>query len=130
DEANNRGFSPLMVAASAGRGTIADRLLRAGANPNAVAVPAGRTTALILAAHRGYPAVVRLLLQGGADPNARDDGGRTALVYASARGHRPCVQLLQAHGADPTIEATDGKPPIRFTPLSPITRQPAVTKRK
>lgn len=130
DESDPQGFTALRVAVTRGRSSTVERLLRAGANPNEVAQGTGGTTALIYAACQGYPNVARLLLEAGADPNARDESGRTALIYASTEGHRPCTQVLLAHGADPALEATDGKLPIRYIPLPPITRRPTTTKRE
>ena len=54
----------------------------------------GGRTALIEAAQRGHPKLVRLLLQAGAEPSIRDDVHETALLKAAANGHLEVVHLL------------------------------------
>jgi hypothetical protein len=102
DNVNSRdatGLTPLMLAAMYDRDTSANILINAGASIDAVTAD-NSTTALMLAAKKGYQAVVEVLLRGGADINARDKSGFTALMWASSEGHAHVVtQLLQA-GAD------------------------------
>lgn len=79
-------------------------LLDLGVDPN------GRNqhgwTALLGAAHLGYPSAVRLLLDRGADVNATCDcpntgyGGSTALMLAAHGGHLESVEALLGKGAD------------------------------
>lgn len=82
-------------AASTGNTVEVRRLLQAGANVNATLYG---WTALMSAAHSGYPDVVRELLQfPGIEIDAKDGGGYTALMKASCRGYKEIVdQLLQA----------------------------------
>ena len=48
-------------------------------------------TALHIAAHFGYPKVVKLLLDEFPDVNARDNDGMTALHHACAKGRKYAV---------------------------------------
>jgi ankyrin repeat protein len=63
-------------------------------------------TALLLAAEKGHPSVVRVLLDRGANINAKCvcpdwlDGGWTALMIATKLGHDEIVQLLLDKGAE------------------------------
>lgn len=71
------------------------------------------TTALHLAALRGYAAAVKILIERGADVNARDGNGQTPLFYAKSGRlqastgshskntglHDICLQILLAYGA-------------------------------
>lgn len=75
---------------------IVNRLLRAGANPNAAQV-SGHTP-LHQAAGRGCTEMVTLLLNAGADPEVRADNGATAVVLARRAGHHAVVQRLEMHG--------------------------------
>ena len=92
------GWTPLMYAALYGNADAVQRLLKLGANVNAVTD--GGTSALILAAHDAD--ATRLLLQAGANPNQRPEDGRTPIIVASARvGASAVVKLLLDAGADP-----------------------------
>lgn len=109
-----------MTAARGGSADIAQMLLARGADPNARATRA--QTALMWAASRKHPAVVRVLLGGGADVRARSavwsqmmavpphghrpynrmipHGGDTALLFAARSGDLDSAKLLLAAGAD------------------------------
>ncbi len=65
---------PLSLAAANGNAVMIERLLSAGADPNA-ALPEGETP-LMAAAGTGNVAAVKTLLAHGADVNARDRARR------------------------------------------------------
>ena len=79
-------------------------LLNLGADPNGKDEEGW--TALLAAAHLGYPSVVRLLLDRGADVNAKCacpgwvNGGWTALLLATDGRHMEVVEALLDKGAD------------------------------
>jgi ankyrin repeat protein len=111
----------------------AQRLLRAGANPDAAnrygvtplslaaenasapllqtlleagAHPSGAI--LMTAARTGNAEVVRMLLARGADANARESSlGETALMWAAAENHPEAVRALIEHGADPNARSQE-----------------------
>jgi hypothetical protein len=82
---------------------LVDALINHGANVNA-GNPSGYT-ALMLAAERGDPDIVRRLLEAHAVVNARAGDGRTALMLAAeSLGQRTdTVRVLLRAGADPTL---------------------------
>src|SRR5215469_6464350 len=73
-------FTPLMRAALFGTTDEVRKLVKCGADVNAVAKPSG-ITPLMCAAHN--PAKAAILLSAGADVNARTDAGHTALLLAA-----------------------------------------------
>ena len=76
-----------------------DRLLRAGADPNA-ALRLGETP-LMTASRTGNVESVVLLLGRGADPNAKETSrGQNALMWAVSQGHHDVMRVLLEHGAD------------------------------
>jgi uncharacterized protein len=94
------GVMPLQLAATNGSAAMLDRLIRAGADPNAVLTPTG-DTALMLAARTGTSGAVRILLDAGADVNAAETwGGTTPLMWAVSEGHLDVARVLVAAGAD------------------------------
>lgn len=60
-------------------------------------------TALMWAAHEGYPDIVRLLIEHGAEIDKRKATNETALWFAAQKGHLEAVKVLVQHGADINI---------------------------
>ena len=87
------GYTPLMLAAISGSGTIASSLIGHGAKVNAV--NPGGLTALMIAAANNNAGVAQVLLKSGADVNARTEDGRTALAIAQSKNNETLVKLLQ-----------------------------------
>jgi ankyrin repeat protein len=120
------GTTPLHWAVRANDLDTTQRLLRAGANPDAAnrygvtplslaaengsaamiqallqagAHPSGAI--LMTAARTGNAETVRMLIARGADANARESSlGETALMWAAAENHPEAVRALIEHGAD------------------------------
>jgi ankyrin repeat protein len=92
------GTTPLAWAVYNDDLPAAQRLLRAGANPNA----ANRygVTPLSLAATNRNAAMADALLKAGADANSKVAGGNTVLMAAARTGNPEIVRLLIAHGAN------------------------------
>jgi len=99
DTADDDGWTPLIIAASAGHNQLVEMLLDNGANVNAT-TSQGRT-ALLYSASKGREELTARLIDSGADTNLRDQLGATPLHRASGPGHTGVVRLLLA--ADKTI---------------------------
>jgi ankyrin repeat protein len=125
------GTTPLHWAVRANDIDAAQRLLHAGANPDAanrygvtpLSLAAENASApliqallqagaqstgaiLMTAARTGNGEVVRMLLARGADANARENSlGETALMWAAAENHSEAVRALIEHGADPNARS-------------------------
>jgi ankyrin repeat protein len=96
------GYAPLHLSAESGAAAALQKLLEAGADPNAPA--AGGTTPLMLAAASGNVTIVTRLLDKGADPSAKESvHGQTALMFAAARDRAEVVTLLLSRGADANV---------------------------
>jgi ankyrin repeat protein len=81
------GIVPLQLAAINGSAPMLDRLLKAGADPNATLTPAG-DTALMMAARTGKTDALRVLLESGGNVNVAESwGGTTPLMWAVSVGH-------------------------------------------
>ncbi|HEY6507681.1 MAG TPA: ankyrin repeat domain-containing protein [Vicinamibacterales bacterium] len=94
------GVTPLRLAAINGSAPMLDRLLKAGADPNA-ALTSGGDTALMMAARTGKPDAIRVLSEAGANVNAAERwGGTTPLMWAVSEGHDEAASALIALGAD------------------------------
>lgn len=89
-------WSPLHYASYMGHQAIVERLLQAGAQPDARTDAAA--TALMLAARGGYLTIVERLLAAGADPNLRNDRGLTALGWALANERAAVAERLRRAG--------------------------------
>lgn len=103
DRRDNRGQTPLMVAAWRGHTEIIKFLLSNKADVNAR--DSGGTTPLMLSHHEE---VVKLLISSGADVNIATSWGSTALSDAAKEGKDKIVELLLAHGADVNHSEYDG----------------------
>jgi uncharacterized protein len=115
---NLDGQTALMAVARTGNIEVAKLLLKKGANINATEKWAGQT-ALMWAASRQQPAMVKFLIDNGAEVDKRAidrnwerrvtseprvkelfPGGFTALLYAAREDCLACVKHLLAAGAD------------------------------
>lgn len=94
-DVNKPGWAPLHYAATNGHLAIMELLLENHAYIDAES-PNG-TTPLMMAAHYGTPAAVKLLLEAGADPNLKNQLGLSAMDFA-LRGNRrdAAEQISQA----------------------------------
>lgn len=106
------GFAPLHYASFFGFPDIAELLLRAGAEVNAVARNAMAVQPLHSAAAAGQRLIVKLLLERGAAVTARQAGGYAPLHSAANLGDVEMARLLLAAGADPSARTDDGKTPF------------------
>jgi ankyrin repeat protein len=97
---NRDGATPLQLAALNGSAQMIEKLVKAGADPNAPLTAAG-DTALMMAARTGKTPAVNVLLESGANVNTNESwGGTTALMWAVSERHPDAVRVLLDHAAD------------------------------
>lgn len=102
---DNRGRTPLIVAAEEGNAARVRDLLARGARIEAE--DDCQWTALMRAASQGHTEVVRMLIDQGAAVDNRGKIGFTALMAAAMNGHYDTAELLIAHGADLSPRETE-----------------------
>ncbi|XP_057692141.1 ankyrin repeat domain-containing protein 27 isoform X2 [Corythoichthys intestinalis] len=89
---DERGYTPLHVAAICGQTQLIDLLVSKGAPVNATDYHT--LTPLHLACQKGYQGVTLLLLHYKADADAQDNNGNSPLHLACMYGHEDCVKAL------------------------------------
>lgn len=102
--------TPLWTAVYRGHTTIAEMLLRKGAD--ARRSPAGEETLLNLAVSRGSASLTHLLLEKGAEPEEKSRSNETPVFQAVCRGDAAVLSLLLGKGARP-----DTRNPVGETAL-------------
>ncbi|KAG6457997.1 hypothetical protein O3G_MSEX010595 [Manduca sexta] len=109
---NERGETPLHVAAIRGDHDQVKKLLDQGQDPD---MPdfAGWTP-LHEACSYGWYQVVVVLVNGGANVNAKGLDDDTPLHDATTSGNLKMVKFLIEHGADPFVKNTKGKMPSDY----------------
>ncbi|XP_053126363.1 ankyrin repeat domain-containing protein 27 isoform X2 [Hemicordylus capensis] len=89
---DDRGFTPLHIAAIYGQASLIDLLVSKGAVVNATDYHG--STPLHLACQKGYQNVTLLLLHYKASTEVQDNNGNTPLHLACTYGHEDCVKAL------------------------------------
>jgi len=105
---DERGFTPLILAAYNGQLATVDALIGKGADACRPDRDQGNSAQMGVA-FKGEDAIAARLLKAGCDVNARNHAGQTALMMASLFNRRAQVELLLAAGADRTIEDAAGR---------------------
>jgi ankyrin len=109
--ADERGVTPLFLAARDGHRDIAAFLLAKGASPTQARQDG--VTPLVAAVQHGHANVVALFLEQGAEVNARGKIGEVTLLHIGAyRGHREIVTLLLKYGGDKNARMSSGERPV------------------
>ncbi|XP_076988384.1 ankyrin repeat domain-containing protein 27 isoform X3 [Tamandua tetradactyla] len=89
---DDRGHTPLHVAALCGQASLIDLLVSRGAVVNATDYHG--STPLHLACQKGCQSVTLLLLHYKASPEVQDNNGNSPLHLACMHGHEDCVKAL------------------------------------
>jgi ankyrin repeat protein len=124
--ANSEGATPMLLASINGNAAMIEKLIAAGADPNAPLAKDG-DTALMLTARTGKADAVKVLLDHGAKVDAKETwGDTTALMWAASELHPAVVKLLIGHGANVNARSkfvpnTTGR---GFEGASPVTAKP------
>ncbi len=103
------GYTALHYAAFFGGADVAEALIDAGSDLEAVSRNAMAVRPLNSAAAGGHGDVSRLLVERGADVNAKQAQGFTPLHAAAQNGDADLVAVLLAAGADKDARADDGR---------------------
>ena len=100
---NSFGNTALIEATQFGHTSIAEILIKAGANINAK--DSRGMTALMMAAQFGRTSIAETLIRVGAEVSGRTRSfGRTALMMAATSGHTSIVEKLIKAGADVNVK--------------------------
>lgn len=112
DQGDEKGWTPLMLAAGSGHSRIVRILLNKGADTSAV--NRDGITALLLAVDPGHLAVTKVLVKAGAQltANAAAFEGFTPLHVAARKGHLEVMRVLMEAGANPNSRGNDGSTPM------------------
>ncbi|MFA5678358.1 MAG: ankyrin repeat domain-containing protein [Pseudomonas sp.] len=102
---DNRGRTPLIIAAEEGDARQVDHLLARGVQFEAL--DDCGWSAMMRAAASGHEASVQTLLQRGAAINRRDKAGYTAVLAAVINNRPDVLAVLIEHGADLDVQEQD-----------------------
>jgi ankyrin repeat protein len=106
NEANERGFTPLILAVYNGNMEVVKLFIHSKANPDAQ--DKSGNTALMGAIFKGYDEIALYLIENS-DINVRNFNNATALTFAATFGRASIVEALLKAGADKTIKDKFGK---------------------
>lgn len=109
DAKNSKNTSWLFVATNEDNLKLTARLIKNGADVDAVRSDKRKITPLLNAAADGYTQIVNLLLDNGANLNQVDTCGTTAIFFAAQFGQLEVVKLLLERGADCTLTSSQSE---------------------
>ncbi|MGH0116284.1 UNVERIFIED_CONTAM: hypothetical protein FKN15_003464 [Acipenser sinensis] len=112
---DDRGYTPLHIAAICGQSSLIDLLVSKGAVVNATDYHA--LTPLHLSCQKGYQSGTLLLLHYKASTNMQDINGNTPLHLACMYGHEDCVKALvyyDVHSCRLDIQNDKGDTPLHI----------------
>ncbi|XP_041077280.1 ankyrin repeat domain-containing protein 27-like isoform X2 [Polyodon spathula] len=112
---DDRGYTPLHIAAIYGQSSLIDLLVAKGAVVNATDYHA--LTPLHLSCQKGYQSGTLLLLHYKASTNVQDNNGNTPLHLACMYGHEDCVKALvyyDVHSCRLDIQNDKGDTPLHI----------------
>lgn len=104
---DQRGFTPLILAAYNGQAAAVEALLAGSADPCKPDAKQGNTAQMGVA-FKGDDAIATRLLKTSCDVNARNKAGQTALMMAALFGRTAQIDMLLAAGADRAIADATG----------------------
>jgi ankyrin repeat protein len=122
DASNEKGYTPLILAAQIGASESLHKLLAVGVEIESQDL--NKSTALHWAANNGHVDAVTCLLEKGASLEARGDGGNTTLNFAVIHGKGAVVELLLKKNASINVRGQDGKNALDIA----IARRPKFVK--
>ena len=105
---DDRGFTPLILAAYNGQSAAVETLITKGADACRPDRDQGNTAQMGVA-FKGEDGIAARLLKAGCNVNARNHAGQTALMMASLFSRTRQVDILLAAGADRTIQDAAGR---------------------
>lgn len=105
---DDRGFTPLILAAYNGQLATVEALINKGADACRPDRDQGNTAQMGVA-FKGEDGIAARLLKAGCDVNARNKAGQTALMMASLFNRQAQVDMLLAAGADRSIQDAAGR---------------------
>lgn len=105
---DDRGFTPLILAAYNGQSAAVETLITKGADACRPDRDQGNTAQMGVA-FKGEDGIAARLLKAGCNVNARNHAGQTALMMASLFSRTRQVDMLLAAGADRTIQDAAGR---------------------
>lgn len=108
DAYDDRGFTPLILAAYNGQLATVEALIARGANACRPDRDQGNTAQMGVA-FKGENVIAARLLKAGCDVNARNHAGQTALMMAALFNRTVQVDMLLAAGADRAIQDAAGR---------------------
>ena len=99
--------------------TLASRLIKRGANPDAIESRSGNSI-LHKAALQSNEAAAVFLVHHGAVPNGKNNEGEAPIHIASRNGLDRLVMVVLQHGADPNLQTAikpkHAPPPLTLSP--------------
>lgn len=118
DEADEDGFTPLMVAARHGHAEALAALIAAGADMEAQCKLGN--TSLHYASANGRLACVATLVAEDCEKDTQNAEGHTPLAAAALNGHPEVCRTLLVHGAKDDIAGRDGRVPLDLSRTSHV----------